>query len=523
MPYQYSNLDRKNIKWLSKDDSCATLARIDFSTGLIRGLHPCELKFKYPISVIAGQNGTGKSTLLAIAACAYHNHQNGYKPIGRANTYYTFSDFFIQSRHDITPSGIEIEYQFLHNNWKGRKPGLGWQFRRKEIRGKWNNYNRRIKRNVIYFGIQRVVPHFERSTHKSYRVHFKKDSQEENHRKTICDIAGRILGKKYDWFEKHTHSKYSLPIATSSRIRYSGFNMGAGESTVFEILSSLFESGRGSLLIIDEIELGLHDGALVRFIEELKILCAKFHCQIICSTHSHVVLNCIPPEGRVYLETDDNSTKVIHGVSPDFACGKLRDSNSGELDIFVEDSLAETILQLGLPHELRKRIKIISIGSSEAVIRALSTRYLENKDACLCVLDGDKRNDHANAKNRFRGYIETQFRESENEMQSWIESRLTYLPSHNCPEKWLIECCSLISDKDDLARNWGVDDIGIVQNAILQAKLASSHKESFTISQIVQLPEDQVTADLIRFVMSCNPDALAQISTRINQLISYSN
>ena len=200
MPYQYSNLDRKNIKWLSKDDSCATLARIDFSTGLIRGLHPCELNFKYPISVIAGQNGAGKSTLLTIAACAYHNNQDGYKPIGRANTYYTFSDFFIQSRHDITPSGIEIGYQFLHNNWKGRKPGLEWQVRRKEIRGKWNNYNRRIKRNVIYLGIQRVVPHFERSTHKSYRVHFKKDSQEENHRKTICDIAGRILGKKYDWY-----------------------------------------------------------------------------------------------------------------------------------------------------------------------------------------------------------------------------------------------------------------------------------------------------------------------------------
>lgn len=58
-------------------------------------------------------------------------------------------------------------------------------------------------------------------------------------------------------------------------MRYSGFNMGGGESSVFEILTAVFESGEGALLVVDEIELGLHEKAQRRLIEELKKLCKK--------------------------------------------------------------------------------------------------------------------------------------------------------------------------------------------------------------------------------------------------------
>ena len=60
-----------------------------------------------------------KSTLLAIAACAYHNDKNGYIPIGRKNSYHTFSDFFIQSHGGtFLRSGVLIRYQFLHSRWR---------------------------------------------------------------------------------------------------------------------------------------------------------------------------------------------------------------------------------------------------------------------------------------------------------------------------------------------------------------------------------------------------------------------
>ena len=504
---------------MKKDNSCATLSSIHLTTGSLRGVHPFELKFQYPIVAIAGENGCGKSTLLAMVACAYHNSKDGYKPRGRTNSYYTFSDFFVQTPNETPPKGIEIYYEILHNRWKSENVGPGWQRRQKPVGGKWNNYDTRVPRNVIYLGVQRAVPYYERRTHKSYRGYFSMDSLKEKHRQQICTIAGRIIGKNYDIFERHTHSKYSLPVARSGGVKYSGFNMGAGESAVFEILSALFEAGKGTLLVIDELELGLHERAQIRFVEELKKLCDELHCQVICSTHSHVVLATLPPEGRVFLETRGSDTTVTPGISPEFACGKLRGRNSAELDIFVEDAVALMILQLDLPHAMRQRINIISIGSSEALLHLLASRYLEKRDACICVLDGDKRNTHTKAKSHFQNYAEKQFRESEDEMEKWADKRLTYLPSEDRPEKWLIESCHKSTEKKILVEMWNVDNVEIVENALEQARRAPAHEEFFTLGEAMQLPEDQVRGDVIQFLRLSETDALQDIEKCIGSLL----
>ena len=481
---------------MKKDNSVATLLQIRLVRGTLRGLHPFDLKLQYPIVAIAGENGAGKSTLLAIAACAYHNKANGYIPTGRKNPYYTFSDFFIQSRGETPPQGIQLGYQILHNKWRNLKGGPGWQARNKRVGGKWNNYDKRVGRNVIYFGVQRVVPHYERSAHKSYRGRFQNDSLDEEHRQRICQIAGRIIGRTYDTFEKHTHSKYSLPVATSGHVRYSGFNMGAGESAVFEILTALFEAGRGSLLVIDELELGLHEQAQIKFVQELKQLCNEFHCQVVCSTHSHVVLQALPPQGRFLLETTGDRTLVTNPVSPDYACGKLRGINVGELEIFVEDDLAASILRLGIPHHLRQRVNIVPIGSSSAVIRMMASRYLEGKDNCSFVLDGDKRSSHAKNMSLFGRCTENKFRESGKEMASWAKERLTYLPSDNTPERWLFSSCKNVNEKSSLAQTWGVEDGAILDNWLDKALGERSHSEFFTLSMESQLSEDVIVGDL---------------------------
>ena len=49
----------------------------------IRGLHDLRVLFDYPVSVIAGGNATGKSTVLFAAACAYsvpRRRINGLRP-----------------------------------------------------------------------------------------------------------------------------------------------------------------------------------------------------------------------------------------------------------------------------------------------------------------------------------------------------------------------------------------------------------------------------------------------------------
>nr|WP_269432837.1 MULTISPECIES: AAA family ATPase [unclassified Pseudoalteromonas] len=245
----------------------------------MRGLSSFDIDFDYPITAIAGKNGSGKSTLLSLACCAFHNGKKGFKLPNRKQAYYTFADFFVQHSDDIPPEGIEIYYGIAHNKWRASsiKPdgkGVGLQKRSKKKGGKWTDYGRRIHRDVVFLGIERIVPHSEKSQSKSYSKSFSY-SAENGWENDVKDIVGKILGKKYDEFKYVSHSKYRLPVVVCNGKRYSGFNMGAGENALFEVFSVIHATNEGSLIIIDEIELGLHSEAQKKFINHLKKVCKK--------------------------------------------------------------------------------------------------------------------------------------------------------------------------------------------------------------------------------------------------------
>jgi len=519
MAYKYSNEDKKNLFWFDSDHTRQSLRRINLTKGTLRGLRKFDVQLDFPITAIAGLNGSGKSTLLAIAACAFHNLKTGHKFAGRHNSYYTFSDFFVQSKDEIPPQGIELWYHISHDSWRNTDPKakVGKQKRWKSEGGKWNNYDKRVKRNVAYFGVQRVVPHFERSAHKSYRARFKSAGLDDNVKKNICEIASKIIGKHYDEFDSHEHSKYSLPQVTANGVQYSGFNMGAGESAVFEILTTLFSIGEGALLVIDEIELGLHEKAQYRFIEELKKLCLKLKCQIICSTHSYAVLSSLPPEGRLFIEAGTTSTTITTGVSADFACGKMGGTGKEELDVFVEDGIAHSVLQKWLPNNIKQRINIFSIGSHSAVIRQLVSRYLEKKHECFCILDGDQRTNNSGAIKKLLNYAELGDEAEREKAKKWADERIKYLPSDKPPERWLLESTvKKIKDGDDaiadsLIELWGLENPEELLSFMEEALNATSHSEFYVLAKSTNIKEETVLSDVIRSVKKFSENDLKEM------------
>lgn len=520
MAYRYSELDKDNRNWMKSDRRYGTLSSISLSAGQLRGLRPFKIEFTYPISAIAGENGTGKSTLLALAACAFHNSSDGFKLSARRTPYYTFSEFFVQSNEEVPPSGITIECQILKDKRRGKDVSREPQIQTKGERGRWSDYKRRVNRNVVYFGIQRVVPHYERASHKSYRRYFQVGALEEHVRDHIRQIAGRILARDYSDFELHEHSKYSLPVAAWSGLRYSGFNMGAGESVVFEIFATLFASGPGTLLVIDEIELGLHEKAQKRLIEELKILCKELHCQVICSTHSHQILEGLPPEGRFFIEQRGDETVITPEISPEYACGKLRGSNSEELDVFVEDNVAKSILEASFSLELRKRIRIHPIGSSEAVVRQLAARYLEKNDHCVAILDGDQRDKHQQLVGKFRSNVETpRCGDIEYDMTNWCNARLNYLPGDEWPEKWLVESTQASDDLSELVDCWRLSSKFDLEDALSESLRAGKHNEFFKLSEEMQQTEEKVLSDLSSFVTRTQPENIEHIESHITEML----
>lgn len=525
MSYSYSSLDKKNKNWFINDNSRGTLASVSLTKGKIRGLHPFKIEFEYPISAIAGINGSGKSTILAIASCAFHNHPKGFKLPLRKQSYYTFRDFFIQSAGETPIEGVVIRCGIRHDKWRGGKSGLRYQFRRKRKGGRWNNYHTRVKRNVIYFGVQRVVPHFERSVHKSYRSLFKPGSLPLETRKKIADIAGRIIGKTYTNFNNYEHSKYSLPRVATAGISYSGFNMGSGESAVFEIFTAIFLAGPGTLVVVDEIELGLHEEAQYRLIDELKKLCSNLKCQIICSTHSHAILSRLPPEGRFFVEEVNSKTSINKGISADFACGKMGRPDAHELDIFVEDAVAKSILQNLLPATLRMRSRIAPIGSHGSVLRQLTSRYLEGKDNCLCILDGDQEKAVENSKKQVIKCSEASTDAEKSEVSDWAEKRISFIPGNTWPEKWLLESAinwlksGSLDVPTDIVCFWGLPSEHELLGFLEKANNAEKHKEFFELAKLVKLDKERVRDDIIRFVLTIEESKTQVLVDKVKELL----
>lgn len=501
MKYRESHLDRNLRKWFINDNDHSLLRSISLRKGNMRGLTPFSVSLNYPITAIAGKNGSGKSTILALACCAFHNTTDGFKLPHRKSAYYTFADFFVQHTEDIPSEGLEIFYSIAYNNWRksARVPegiGIASQKRAKKKGGKWTDYSRRVKRDVVFLGIERIVPHSEKSQSKSYSKSFSylgKTGWEND----VKDIVGKILGKKYEDFKYVSHSKYRLPLVTSNGKKYSGFHMGAGENALFEVFSILYSVAEGALIVIDEIELGLHSEAQKKFMTNLKELCKKRKIQIICTTHSKDIFNQLPDDARIFIEKVNEKSIVNDSISAEFAFSKLSAENSFEMYVLVEDIVAKTLISSILPSTIRSRISIEVIGSASALIRQLSSNYIREKQENLIVLfDGDQVSKEN--KNLIHGYKMTESTDDEKDIKAWMKEKVEYLPGDTWPESWIVQRC--FESIDLLASLLGVDENEL--NDVLEQGLeAGKHNEFNEIGLAIGLDTQDV---LTKFCITIN-------------------
>ncbi len=519
MGYRDSDVDVKNRRWFSSDIEAKSLLEIKMTKGTLRGLHPFKIEMEYPISVIAGKNGSGKSTLLAIACCAYHNNKNGYIPSDRNKNYYTFSDFFTQTADEVKVEGIEIWYKSL-NHWRDTQTkkvydGIGYQKRFKNKGGKWNTYQTRAKRNVIFSGIQRIVPPGERKTEKNCLNRYKSVTLEENTKNKILEIASRIMGKNYKTLDLRTVDRRRLFVVDRNNSHYSGFNMGAGENAVFTLLIELFSAGKNTLLVIDEIELGLHEEAQQRLMEELKKLCFEMHCQIICSTHSANIIDAVPPDARFYIEAFEDHTSIYKGISSAFALGHLSGGRKKEITIYTEDEVGKTIVLYMLPQNMRERVRIVPIGSDQAVLRQLCACYRDKNNACIAFLDGDKKSQMQQAKKQVWQMLE---REKKDDVEAWLSTRLCYLPGDVWPEKYLLTVGEDYAVKE-LVTSWRIDENTLVEY-IQDAKRAGKHREFYRLAEKTSLDMTVVRTDIVRSLAQKDLKEFTDISKHITTVLN---
>ena len=485
--YRESEIDKKNTGWFQNDKTRNTLQKIAIEQSAIRGLGKFEMEFNYPISVIVGENGCGKSTILALVSCAFHNNNAGFCPISllsdakKQRIYYTYSDFFAFTATEIGfMKDIRIKSTFLTDKSKN------YDVRRKSPGGKWIDYDSRPKRAVSFLGINRILPPSESITHRHYSSLFGTPSEIND----LAQYMQKIFGKDYSTITVKKHRKYRLYECARGPLSYTGFNMGAGENAVLQLLHEIISAGEGALIVVDEIELGLHIRAQYKLMQVIKELCLKYHSQIICSSHSATILKAIPPEGRIMMKPKADGFDIVYGISPEMAMSELSGSIHPELEVMVEDDVAEDYIATVLPHALRRRVEIKIMGSADSsILQAVATHYREGDNNFIVVADGDKRTEKTNMIEKVVGFLRDSKAVTSSEIRKQLEDKIVFLPGTKWPERVFLESLIRSDNLDNLINTCNIDTISEIKNYITTAIAAGKHSEFFQLANDLCLEE----------------------------------
>ena len=419
----------------------------------LRGVKNTTIEFNYPITAIAGANGIGKTTILQLIACLYHNNETAHKPYRFSNaknakSYYTFRDFFIHFRGEDKSEGSEISYEFIQGKKRGSHTLKKGQ--------NWSSYNRRPQRVTDFYGVSRIIPANEFNMFKNTFASSTASFTTRSLSAQSTEMIKNVLNKPLDSVDVNSSSKLANfefnHIHLTTGLSYSNFNMGAGEEVIVSLISRMSALPNSSIVLIEELELGLHPKAQKVLMEKLFQIVYDKQLQLIFTTHSPFLFDVLPPQGRILLRKPSNKLEVIYKPSSSLAFSELTGETLKELTVYVEDKVAKLMLETLLDSATRKRVYIVDVGSRENVVRMVGAHYRNQKlGKAVGVPDGDLT--ESLLEKYYKKYV---LKEGELFDEVFEENRkkmFINLPGDNAPEKYMLE---RLKESEDFARY--VDD-----------------------------------------------------------------
>jgi len=174
---------------------------------------------------------------------------------------------------------------------------------------------------------------------------------------------------------------------------YSEFHFGAGESSIIRIVSAIENMPENSLILIEELENGLHPVALRRLVEYLIASASRKRNQVIFTTHSDEALLPLPSEAIWACFDGQAQQGKLSVKSLRMISGKIEK----KLAIFVEDDFAkiimESILQICFDSDsdviAQTEVHVLSGDGTAVKIHKNRQNDPASTYKSICVLDGD--------------------------------------------------------------------------------------------------------------------------------------
>ena len=395
-----------------------------------RGIKQLRVELRYPVSVLAGPNGCGKTTVLMACACAYRPLDGTSSTLTPARVFPNFTDRLRGTLSDGV-GRTEFAYYYVDDD---ERQAMVWRRGKSAWRSSFmgQKAGHQPRRAVYLRTLANLTNPAEARgilglARQSYRSAVLTPD--------LLHLANRILRPRYgrvSVIEGDERDILFAEMQDGERTSYSEFHMSSGERTILR-LSKDISNLADALVLIDEIETGLHPYTQQQLMLELQRLALRQRLQIVVATHSPVVLDSVPPEGRLFLDRDEKTMDVqLLPPHRDIFQKALYGQSREQLSILCEDEVAEGAL-LGVLDVLQPRLQLrpddFLIGRNTGRdeypghIRALGKfRGLFN---FVFVLDGDSRDREAPLRSLAERYGHS--------------FQPLFLPGEGPPEQWLWE------------------------------------------------------------------------------------
>ncbi len=456
----------------------------------IRGINSLKATFDYPVSVIAGGNASGKSTVLFAAACAYRVPGAGVKKFVPSTL---FPDYRPRSggREDHRDE-VVLNFEYAtpegHQSMRWRHAAKGWN------RSFGGRKDARQPERLVYL---RTLSNLSNPSEVRGVLSMGRSAQvptETALTASQVELAHQMLPFRYAEVVTLSSGSKALLFATQDGGgAYSELHMSAGERAILRLSQDIAQLN-GALILIDELEAGLHPWVQRLLMAQLQQLALRNDLQVIITTHSPVVLDAVPRNGRIFLERDKTGGVTVRPAYRDVIQNALYGRSGDALNILCEDKAAEGMLQgvldVLLP-DLEIRTESVHIGrdtgADEFPSHAVAFRKFGQIRNFVFVLDGDKRGSRAEEKLREHASGNSVF----------------FLPGTLPPEGWLWQALQQFSTDEAKGLGLSKDEL-TAKSSQLDAlyDLASDSPAQIAKTKLRQLAEDlgRTESDMARVV-----------------------
>ena len=343
----------------------------------VRGFSEQYLDFRYPVTGLIGTNGGGKSTILGATALAYKNVKPG--------------QFFPKaSVGDNSMSEWSIEYELID---KQNYPNRNLMRTARFAQAKWRRSDF-PDRNVEYIEIQRTVPAGELSKYKRFIAANPNAIDSEWLPEDTIRFASAVLDKdvsNYQLYRIRNFPEHTLYGGFYNDVGYSQFHFGAGEASIIATIDRIEKSSTNSLVLIEEVENGLHPVAVRLFVNYLENAAKRKRLQIVFTTHSQDAVDQLPSEAiwATINKKTFNGKLTIEGLRA--VTGNISNTRV----IFVEDRFAKEWVENALGRyggDLNETTKVYEGGGYPNLI-TVCQYHNENPSIsvpAVALVDGDQ-------------------------------------------------------------------------------------------------------------------------------------